>query len=65
MLLVVLCILIEARGAMGDDHGEEARVYGGDLCYNLLDRAKFYVCAEKRYKREKERAYTLSGRVMQ
>ena len=43
MLLVVLCIWIEARGAKGYKYaGEEARVYDdGDLDYNLLDRAKF------------------------
>ena len=39
MLLVVLCIWIEARGAKGSV-GEEARVYR-DLGYNLFDRAKF------------------------
>ena len=39
MLLVVLCILIEAQGAIGDA-GEEARVYG-DLGYNLLSCTKF------------------------
>ena len=39
MLLVVLCIWIEAWGAKGYA-GEEARVYG-DLGYNLLDCAKF------------------------
>ena len=40
MLLVVLCISIEAQGAIGDA-GEEARVYGDLLGYNLLGRAKF------------------------
>ena len=52
MLLVVLCIWIEAWGAKGSV-GEEARVYmidkGG---YNLFERAKFYVCAGKRYQME-------------
>ena len=57
----MLCILIEA-GVIGNA-GEEARVYGDLLGYNLLGCAKFQVCAMKRYKKEKERAYTLSGRV--
>ena len=39
MLLVVLCIWIEAWGAM-ESAGKEARV-NGDLGYKLLDGAKF------------------------
>ena len=40
MLLVVLCIWIEAWGPM-ESAGKEARIWYGDLGYNLLDGAKF------------------------